>query len=86
MARDCIYAVSKSKLVFGVAIDPLLIYLIRRLSCIPICSLPTSGFSLVDGSPPEPLTDYFKVCGFADDVKLPAFLKEVLAACCTVTL
>ena len=54
---------------FGVAIDALLIYLLRRLSGIPICSLPTSGPSLVDGSPPEPLTEYYKVFGYADDVK-----------------
>ena len=54
---------------FSVAIDPLLIYLSRTLSGIPICSLPTSGPSLVDGTPPSPVTELYKVFGFAEDVK-----------------
>ena len=54
---------------FSVAIDPLLVYLIRTLTGIPICSLPTIGPSLADGTPPPPVTEVYKVYGYADDVK-----------------
>ena len=54
---------------FGVAIDPLLRYLLRTLSGVPICSLPTIGPSLKDGTPPLPVTEKYKVYGYADDVK-----------------
>ena len=54
---------------FGVAIDPLLIYLIRTLTGIPICSIPTIGPCLVDGTPPPPVTEVYKDFGYADDVK-----------------
>ena len=54
---------------FSVAIDPLLIYLTRLLTGIPICSLPTLGPSSEDGSPPHPVTEKYKVYGYADDVK-----------------
>ena len=54
---------------FATAIDPLLIYLDRRLTGITICSLPTLGPSLKDGTPPQPITEKFKVFGYADDVK-----------------
>ena len=54
---------------FSVAIDPLLIYLLRTLTGIPICSLPTPGTCLLDGTPPCPVTEKYKVFGYADDVK-----------------
>ena len=54
---------------FGVAIDPLLVYLTRILCGIQICSLPTLGPPLADGTPPAPLTEKYKVFGYADDVK-----------------
>ena len=54
---------------FGIAIDPLLIYLEKRLTGIPICSLPTSGPSLIDGTIPQPTTERYTVFGYADDVK-----------------
>ena len=54
---------------FSVAIDPLLLYLLRTLTGIPICSLPCPGPSLRDGTPPQPLTEKYKVFGYADDVK-----------------
>ena len=54
---------------FSVAIDPLLKYLMRILNGIPICSLPTLGPSLADGTPPPPVTEVYKVFGYADDVK-----------------
>ena len=54
---------------FIVAIDPLLIYFARILTGIPICSLPSIGPSLVDGTPPTPVTEVYKVFGYADDVK-----------------
>ena len=54
---------------FGVAIDPLLIYLVNRLTGIPICSLPTLGPSLENGTLPMPVTEHYKVFGYADDIK-----------------
>ena len=54
---------------FGIAIDPLLTYLLKRLSGIPICSFPTFGPNNMDGSPPEPLTERYTVMGYADDIK-----------------
>ena len=54
---------------FSVAIDPLLLYLSRTLTGIPICSLPCPGPSMRDGTPPQPLTERYKVFGYADDVK-----------------
>ena len=59
---------------FSVGIDPLLVYSDRRLSGIQICSLPTLGASLEDGTPPQPATEVYKVFGYADDVK-PAVSK-----------
>ena len=44
---------------FSVAIDPLLIYLLRTLTGIPICSLPTPGPCLLDGTPPCPVTEKY---------------------------
>ena len=54
---------------FGVAIDPLLVYLERRLLGITICSLPSLGPCLADGTPPCPVTENYTVYGYADDVK-----------------
>ena len=54
---------------FSVAIDPLLILLLRTLTGIPICSLPSSGPCLMDRTPPPPVTKLYKVYGYADDVK-----------------
>ena len=56
---------------FGIAIDPLIIYLSKMLLGIPICSLLTSGPSLVDGTPPQPTTEHYTVMGYADDI-IPA--------------
>ena len=54
---------------FGLAIDPLLIYLDRRLIGIPICSIPTPGPCQENGSAPEAVTERYTVRGYADDVK-----------------
>ena len=54
---------------FSVAMDPLLVYLTRILCGIQICSLPTLGPPLADGTPPAPLTEKYKVFGYADYVK-----------------
>ena len=54
---------------FGVAIDPLLVYLEKRLTGIPICSLPTIGPCLENGAPPQPVSERYIVRGYADDVK-----------------
>ena len=44
---------------FSVGIDPLLIYLQRTLTGIPICSLPTAGPSSLDGIPPPPVRETY---------------------------
>ena len=54
---------------FGVAIDPLLVYLENRLSGIPICSLLTAGPIQSDGTPPQPICEQYTVMGYADDIK-----------------
>ena len=54
---------------FSFAIDPLLLYLAKRLSGIPICRLPSSGPKTVVGIPPEPVEERYLVFGYADDVK-----------------
>ena len=54
---------------FSIAIDPLLLYLMKHLKGIPICSLPTSGPCLRDGTPPTEISEVYKVFGYADDVK-----------------
>ena len=54
---------------FGIAIDPLLIFLENRLPGIPICSLPTLGPVTVHGISPAPVKELYKVHGYADDVK-----------------
>ena len=56
---------------FGVGIDPLLIYLERRLSGIPITSLPVAG-PMPEDAPVQslpPLQQHYKVVAYADDVK-----------------
>ena len=59
---------------FSVAIDHLLLYLMKHLSGIPICTLPTFGPCLEDGIPPF-ISEVYKVFGYADDVK-PAVSSE----------
>ena len=54
---------------FSYAIDPLLVYLLKRLQGIPIISLAVFGPQEKDRNPPEPLTEQYKVLGYADDVK-----------------
>ena len=56
---------------FGIGIDPLLIYLDRRLAGIPITSLPAAGPTLQDavGSVLPPVQQHYKVVAYADDVK-----------------
>ena len=56
---------------FGVGIDPLLIYLERRLSGIPITSLPVAG-PMPEDAPVQslpPLQQHYKGVAYADDVK-----------------
>ena len=54
---------------FGYAIDPLLIYLERRLQGILVHSLPVLGPPEQGQAPPQPLEERYKVVGYADDVK-----------------
>ena len=54
---------------FAIAIDPLLIYLEKRLSGIPICSLPALGPLGQHDSVPLRVEERYKVYGLADDVK-----------------
>ena len=56
---------------FGIGIDPLLGYLEKRLSGIPIISLPISGPAPEEavGDTMEPVKQEFKVVAYADDVK-----------------
>ena len=54
---------------FSVGIDPLLKYLERRLHGITICSLPSPGPHLEDGTPPQPVNERYTVYGYADDIK-----------------
>ena len=56
---------------FGIGIDPLLVYLEKRLAGIPMISLPVSG-PVTDGSSQgtlPPLQQSYKVVAYADDVK-----------------
>ena len=56
---------------FGIGIDPLLTYLDRRLSGIPITSLPVAGPmpEAAAGQTLPPLQQHYKVVAYADDVK-----------------
>ena len=54
---------------FAIGIDPLLDFLEKRLSGITMCSLPTSGPSSLDRTPPSPVVEKYKLIGFADDLK-----------------
>ena len=54
---------------FSYKIEPLFLYLDRRLAGIPICSLTTLGPAEEDGTKPEPLVEKYRIIGYADDVK-----------------
>ena len=54
---------------FSFSIDPLLIFLEKRLSGILLCSLPVHGPVLAAHPPLKPLEERYKVIGYADDVK-----------------
>ena len=54
---------------FAVGIDPLLVYLEKRLTGIPITSLPVLGPSLENTPNPPPLQQSYTVVAYADDVK-----------------
>ena len=56
---------------FGVGIDPLLIYLDRRLAGIPIIALPAAGPTSEGAAGPvlPPVQQHYKVVAYADDVK-----------------
>ena len=54
---------------FTIGIDPLLVLLERKLTGIQICSLPTHGPALLDGTQPVPVEERYKVYGLAYDVK-----------------
>ena len=55
---------------FAVGIDPLLIFLDRNLSGIPVFSLPVSGPNIEDGAfPLPPKEERFKAMAYCDDVK-----------------
>ena len=56
---------------FGIGIDPLLVYLERRLSGIPVTSLPVAGPTPegAAGRALPPLQQHYKVVAYADDVK-----------------
>ena len=61
---------------FCYGIDPLLIYLEKRLNGILIASLPVLGPVLPEAPPLPPIEDRYKVIGYADDVK-PAITSMV---------
>ena len=54
---------------FAYGIDPLLLYLERRLQGIPIYSLPVHGPHGQGQAHPEPLEERYQVVGYADDIK-----------------
>ena len=54
---------------FSFTIDPLLVYLDRRLAGIPIISLPVFGPCQERKPCPVPIVERYKVYGLADDVK-----------------
>ena len=56
---------------FSTGIDPLLIYLEKTLSCIPIFSLPVAGPAPHTSASPtlNPLQQLYKLVAYADDVK-----------------
>ena len=54
---------------FTIGIDPLLVYLEKRLKGILIHSLPTFGPRLKNGTKPQPVEERYKVYGLADDIK-----------------
>ena len=54
---------------FSFGIDPLLVYLEKRLAGIQISSLPVQGPVCADNVKLEPLEERYKLIGYADDVK-----------------
>ena len=56
---------------FAVGIDPLLVYLEKRLTGIPITSLPVLGPNVEHAASPKlpPMQQSYKVIAYADDVK-----------------
>ena len=65
-----------SSLWFGFAIDPLLIYLSKRLSGIPLISNPSLGpLNINTIKKLDPIEQRFKLIGYCDDVK-PAICKK----------
>ena len=54
---------------FAFGIDPLLVYLEKRLQGILISSLPVQGPVLAHEANLQPLEERYKVVGYADDVK-----------------
>ena len=54
---------------FSIGLEPLLVYLERRLKGIQISSLPISGPTLENSPALPPLTQSYKVIAYADDVK-----------------
>ena len=59
-----------SSLWFGFAIDPLLEYLCKRLSGIPLISKPSFGpLNINSKGKLDPLEQKFKLIGYCDDVK-----------------
>ena len=51
---------------FAIGIDPVLLYLDKRLSGILMSTLPTSGPRLQDNTPPAPMVEKYKTMGYAD--------------------
>ena len=65
-----------SSLWFGFAIDPLLEYLSKRLSGIPLISKPSFGpLNINSKGKLDPIEEKFKLIGYCDDVK-PAICKK----------
>ena len=55
---------------FAVGIDPLVVFLQRRLKGIPVVSLPVSGpVTETEESSLPPLVEHFKVMAFCDNIK-----------------
>ena len=55
---------------FAIALEPLLIFLEKGQTDIQVGSLPTFDPSLMDGTPPSPVEEQYKVYGFADDIPI----------------
>ena len=73
---------------FAIGIDPVLLYLEKRLSGLLMSTLPTSGPRLQDSTPPAPIVEKYKTVGYADDLKPSLtkqrhYSKEIQGACYT---